>query len=389
MVQSGLDRLVRQNYKSLKGKNIGVLCHQASIASDLRHILDHLLRHHQRDFQITRVFGPQHGLWGHTQDNMIEWEGCIDARTGLNIVSLYGEHREPTPEMLRDIELLVVDLQDVGSRYYTFIWSMALSMKACESLSIPVLVLDRPNPIGGAVEGTVLQPEFSGFVGLYPLPTRHGLTLGEVARHLQASYFPRLRLYVEQVVGHSREQYGDETGLPWPLPSPNMPTVDTAVVYPGGCLLEATNISEGRGTTKPFEMFGASFIDGWAMADRLNKARLKGVHFRAIQFQPTFHKFSGEICEGAFVHVTDRQKFRPVLTYIAVLQDLAANYPQNFSWKSPPYEYEFEKLPIDVLAGNSWVREAIESNAPLTAIEERMKTECDAFEPVRKEALLY
>lgn len=389
MVQTGLDRLLLANCTRLKGKSIGILCHQASIASDLRHILDHLLPRHNREFQITRVFGPQHGLWGHTQDNMIEWEGSVDSRTGLNIISLYGEHREPTAEMLEGLDLLVVDLQDVGARYYTFIWSMALCMKVCEKLSIPILVLDRPNPIGGAIEGTVLNPEYRSFVGLYPLPTRHGLTIAEVATHLRATHFPSLDLWVEPTAGNLRGAYGDETCLPWALPSPNMPSVETAVVYPGGCLLEATNISEGRGTTQPFETFGASFIDGWSMADRLNAAGLPGVHFRPVQFQPTFHKFSGEICEGAFVHVTDRQQFKPVLTYIAVLRDLVHQYPQEFAWKQPPYEYEYEKLPIDILAGNSWLREEIEKGTSLSQIDERMQAECERFEPHRKEALLY
>jgi uncharacterized protein YbbC (DUF1343 family) len=389
--RSGLDVLAASDFEKLKGKSIGLVCNQATISADHRHILELLLdRHRKGDFKIARVFGPQHGLFGHTQDNMIEWEGATDPRTGLMIHSLYGEHREPTDEMLSDVELLVVDLPDIGSRYYTFIWTTALCMKRCEALGIPVLVLDRPNPIGGLqVEGTVLDPEYASFVGLYPLPLRHGMTLGEIACYLQVKFFPKLSIGVEQVIGWSRGDYYDQTGLPWAMPSPNMPLLETAVVYPGGCLLEGTNMSEGRGTTRPFETFGAPYLDGWKFAAALNDVEIPGCRFRPVQFQPTFQKHAGALCEGAFLHVVDRRAFEPVLAFVAVMQEAVKQSGGAFKWNDPPYEYEYEKLPIDILAGNDWLRKDVEELTPLNQIRQRFLEECHEFDPVRNGALLY
>ena len=390
-VQTGLDIIREQEFTPLESRKIGMLCNQATIDSQMQHIIELLLPLHKKNLlDIRAVFGPQHGLWGHTQDNMIEWEGFRDSRTGLTIYSLYGEHRKPTPEMLQGIDLLLVDLPDIGSRYYTFIWTMSLCMEACQEQGIAMLVLDRPNPISGSrVEGTVLDPAFSSFVGLYPLPQRHGMTIGEIARYLQQVYFSALVLDVVQIKDWQREMYFPETGLPWAMPSPNMPLWETALVYPGMCLLEATNLSEGRGTTRPFEIFGASWIDGWQLCNRLNRLPLKGVYFRPIQFLPTFHKFSGEICEGAFIHVTDRDQFEPVLTTIALLQEIVRQYPGKFEWKQPPYEYEYQKLPFDILAGNTWLREAIIGLNPLDKIREQFREEVRQFEPTRREYLLY
>lgn len=390
-VQTGLDKIREQDYAPLKGRNIALLCNQASIDSQMKHIIDLLLPLRQKKLlNIRAVFGPQHGLWGHTQDNMIEWEGFRDSRTGLTVYSLYGEHRKPTPEMLEGIDLLLVDLPDIGSRYYTFIWTMALCMEACQEQGIEVLVLDRPNPISGSrVEGTVLDPAFSSFVGLFPLPQRHGMTIGEIARYLQQVYFPALHFEVVHIKNWQREMYFPETGLPWAMPSPNMPLWETALVYPGMCLLEATNLSEGRGTTRPFEIFGTPWIDGWRLCDRLNRLPLKGVYFRPIQFLPTFHKFSGEVCEGAFLHSTDRDKFQPVLTTIALLQEIVRQYPGKFEWKQPPYEYEYRKLPFDILAGNDWLREAILDLMPLDQIRERFREEVELFKSTRKKFLCY
>jgi uncharacterized protein YbbC (DUF1343 family) len=388
---TGLDVLARDNFSRLRGKSIGLLCNQASIAKDIRHVIELMLEPHRRgDLKIQGVFGPEHGLWGHTQDNMIEWEGLPDARTGLIIHSLYGQHREPTEEMLQGIDQFVVDVFDVGSRYYTFIWSMALCMKACEPCGIPVMVLDRPNPINGVqVEGTLLEQAFDSFVGLYPLPTRHGMTAGEVATYLKQTQFPDVQLEVVRCEGWSREMYFEGTGQPWAMPSPNMPTVDTAVVYPGQCILEATKLSEGRGTTRPFEIFGAPFIDGWKLSSQLNGLNLPGVYFRPLQFEPTFNKHAKEVCEGSYMHVLDRRAFEPVLTTIAILQEIVRLYADKFEWRSGPYEYEYEKTPIDILAGNAWLRPAIDNLTPLSEIRERMRAECRAFDPVGRAALLY
>jgi len=390
-ISSGLDILRNRDFNDLRGKSVGLVCNQAAVGSDYRHLLELLLPHHRSgEIRIASVMGPQHGLFGHTQDNMIEWEGMRDARTGLPIHSLYGENREPTSTMLDSVELVVLDLFDVGSRYYTFIWTMALCLKACAARGIPVLVLDRPNPIGGIqVEGPVLDPEFSSFVGLHPLPTRHGMTLGELAIYFRECFYPGAELDVIKVEHWVRGDYLDEGLGTWVFPSPNMPTIDTAVVYPGACMLEGTNLSEGRGTTHPFEIFGAPWIDGWRLADELNSRRLPGVHFRAIQFEPTFQKHASKMCEGCFVHVTDRRGFQSVLTYVAILQDIRRLHGDLLQWNEPPYEYEAVKLPIDILAGNSWVREAIDQLRPLSEVHHRCLGDCAKFEPTRKAHLLY
>lgn len=353
-MRAGLDALRERGFDRLAGKRFALLCNQATIACDRKHILDLI--------SPSVILGPQHGLWGHTQDNMIEWEGRPDPRFGCPIYSLYGERREPAPEWLHGLDLLVVDLPDIGSRYYTFAWSMALCLKVCQQIGLPVLVLDRPNPVGGdLIEGPGIEPGFESFVGLHSIPIRHGRTLGELALDLQQRFYTGLDLTVEPVVGWQRSHMAHDTGYPWAMPSPNMPTPDTALVYPGGCLLEGTNLSEGRGTTRPFETFGAPWLDGWQLASALNDLKLPGVWFRAIQFQPTFQKHAGQVCEGCFVHVVDRQALRPVLTYSEVLRVAWQQSSGRMQWKEPPYEYEFEKLPIDILWGSPALRGAVES----------------------------
>jgi uncharacterized protein YbbC (DUF1343 family) len=321
---------------------------------------------------------------------MIEWEGYEDPRTGIPFFSLYGEHREPKPEWLNGLDVLLIDLPDIGSRYYTFIWTMALCMKACEAIGLPVMVLDRPNPIDGIhAEGTIGKPEFASFVGLYPLPMRHGMTLGEIARYLRNHFFPDIHLDIKRVVNWSREQVFEQTGLIWAMPSPNMPTPATALVYPGACLLEGTNLSEGRGTTRPFEIVGAPFLDGWKLADALSELNLKGVLFRPIIFQPTFQKHAGELCEGVQVHVTEAKTFRPVLTFLAILQTAWKQSQGKMKWNDPPYEYEETLLPFDILAGNSWLREAIETEKPISHLRDKMGSEYGSFELERICSLHY
>ena len=257
-------------------------------------------------------------------------------------------------------------------------------------MGIPVIVLDRPNPINGVtVDGTVLDPSFASFVGLYPLPMRHGMTMSEIAEYLRGTYFPKADLVNVLMEGWDRTSYQDENKAPWAIPSPNMPTVDTAVVYPGGCLIEGTNLSEGRGTTRPFEIIGASYLDGWKLADRLNARNLPGVYFRALQFEPTFNKHGKRLCEGVFIHVLDRNIFSSVSVTVALLQDVLSLAPSDFSWNSLPYEYEYNLLPIDILNGNEWLREAIEEQLALSEIEARFRSELDAFLPIRAQYLLY
>ncbi|MHB2154770.1 exo-beta-N-acetylmuramidase NamZ family protein [Calditrichota bacterium GD2] len=391
MVQTGLDVLIAENFALLKNKKVGLLCNQASIASDFRHAIERFKEGHQKGrFELKALFGPQHGLFGHTQDNMIEWEGYVDHYSGATVYSLYGEHRKPTPQMLENIDVLVVDLQDVGARYYTFIWTMALCMEACSENDVQMVVLDRPNPIGGwQVEGPWLNMDFKSFVGWHPLPVRHGLTIGEVAVYLKERFYPAVQLKVVQLKNWRRSMYFDETGLPWGMPSPNMPTVDTAVVYPGMCLLEATNISEGRGTTRPFEIFGAPWMDHWQFSARMNELGLPGVHFRPLEFQPTFNKYHGEVCRGCFIHVYDRSQFKPFLTTIALLRETIQLYGSFFQWKNPPYEYEYHKMPFDILVGNDWLRPMLEQGAPLLEMEVKWQNERAPHSSEIEEVRLY
>jgi uncharacterized protein YbbC (DUF1343 family) len=338
--------------QKLRGARIGALLHPASVSATLEHASKILEREHGDLLRLRALFGPQHGYLGQTQDNMVEWQTYEHPRLRIPIYSLYGEHREPTKTMLEDLDVFVIDLQDVGARYYTFIWTMFLCLRACEKNGVQIVVLDRPNPINGiAVEGPRLDPRYRSFVGLHPLPARHGRTIGELAQLFREEAFPKCNLTVLSMKGWDRAMWFDETGLPWVMPSPNMPTLGTATVYPGMCLLEGTNISEGRGTTRPFELFGAPFIDAGALTRELNQLGLPGVHFRENWFQPTFQKFAGEICGGAQLHVIDRNRFMPYRTAIEIIRTIRRMYHDSFMWKQPPYEYEYDRLPVEVLLG--------------------------------------
>jgi uncharacterized protein YbbC (DUF1343 family) len=321
---------------------------------------------------------------------MIEWEGFCDPGTGLPVYSLYGRVRKPTPEMLGGIDVLAVDLQDVGSRYYTFVWTLDLCMQACRESGKPIVVLDRPNPItGNLTEGPVLQSGYHSFVGLKPLPVRHGMTIGEIGHYLEDTFYPGIHYRVVPLQGWRRKRWFDETGLPWVLPSPNMPSLDTATVYPGMCLLEGTELSEGRGTTRPFEIFGAPFIHPETLVRRLKEFRLPGVVFRPLHFQPVFQKHAGRLCGGAQIHVTDRGRFKPFRTAVSILKAVHNTWPRDFAWRQPPYEYEEIKMPIDILAGSDRLRKAIESWSDVPVMESWWKQEQAAFERTRKHYLLY
>jgi uncharacterized protein YbbC (DUF1343 family) len=366
-VQSGLDVLVHHRLALLRGRRFGLLAHQASVDSRLDHAVD-LLRH-VRGARLAALFAPEHGLWGAAQD-LVPIAAERDPLTGLRAVSLYGERREPAAAMLRGLDLLVIDLQDVGSRYYTFQWTMALAMRACTRAGVRVLVLDRPNPLGGAiVEGNVPDPAFASFVGLYPLAARPGLTIGELARYLQREHGLGGDVDVVGMRGWRRAMQWEDTGLPWVAPSPNMPTPDTARVYPGGCLIEGTNMSEGRGTTRPFEWVGAPWLDAHDYAEALMAERLPGVVFRPARFRPTFQKWAGRVCGGVHVHVTDQARFKPFLTGLAIIAVARRLAPRAFRWRRPPYEFEHRRLPIDILLGTDRIRRAIERGQPLRAIE--------------------
>ena len=386
--RSGLDLVDKLWPRDLQGARVGIVVHPASVNSRLEHAAAVCRR--SRKFKLTTLFGPQHGILGQTQDNMIEWEGFRDIATGLPVYSLYGKTRKPRSEMLSDVDALVIDLQDVGSRYYTFIWTLELCMQACREAGKSIVVLDRPNPLAGqATEGPLLKAEFASFVGLRPLPVRHGMTIGEIGAYLRDAFHPDLDYHVIPMHGWKRTMWFDQTRLPWAMPSPNMPTLDTALVYPGMCLFEATNISEGRGTTRPFEIFGAPFIHAETIVGVLKEFKLPGVVFRPLSFQPTFQKYEGLLCGGAQIHVTDREKFKPFKTGVAILKAIHNTYPREFRWNQPPYEYEEVNLPIDILAGSSRLRKDIEAWKDLDEMEKWWKKEAKAFDKVRRKFLIY
>jgi uncharacterized protein YbbC (DUF1343 family) len=384
----GLEVLLESRLDLLDGQRVGVILNPASVNSRLEHAAD--LFHLHRDINLTAFFGPQHGIRGETQDNMIEWRSFVDSRTGLPAYSLYGETRKPTPEMLANIDVLVFDVQDVGTRVYTFIYTMALAMEAAREAGKRFIVLDRPNPIGGVqVEGNVLDPNFSSFVGMFPIPMRHGMTAGELAQLFNTDFGIACDLEVVKMDGWMREWYYDSTGLPWIMPSPNMPTLDTAIVYPGSVMFEGTEVSEGRGTTRPFEIIGAPYIEPHAVVERLMLEGLNGVVFRPLWFEPTFHKFKGERCGGIQIHVTDRAFFKPVITGVAIVKAIRDLWPDQFAWKQPPYEYVYYRLPFDVINGGSRLREQLDSGLPVSEVEANWRPELDRFMALRDQCLLY
>lgn len=367
MVRTGLDQIFSKK-AVFKGKKVALLAHPASVDSKLHHALDLFLKNKIR---LTQLFGPEHGITGTAQD-MDSVESSVDAQTGLPIKSLYGlnlESLKPSPTDLKDVDILVCDLQDIGSRYYTFITTMVFCMQACATAGKKMIVLDRPNPINGVdMEGPLLEKGFESFIGLYPIPVRHGMTIGELALYFNEEEKIGCDLEVIPMKGWKRKMFFDETGLPWVPPSPNMPTLDTALVYPGMCLLEATNISEGRGTTKPFEFFGAPYIQAENLIAALNKLKLPGVFFRPLSFKPNFQKWAGENCQGAQIHITDRKKFRPYQTGRAVLKTILEMYPVYFKWRGKPYEFVTDIPAIDLLSGSSALRKNLETKSPLKNI---------------------
>jgi uncharacterized protein YbbC (DUF1343 family) len=382
----GSERLLASS--RLKGLRVGVLANPASIDGRFRHIVDRLAA--SRDWKLAAIFGPQHGFRSDLQDNMIETPHAKDAKRGVPIFSLYSETREPTPEMLDLIDVLVIDIQDVGARIYTFIYTVANCLRAAARKGLPVIVCDRPNPIGGmAIEGPMLEPDYVSFVGQFPMPMRHGMTVAELARFFNEHHRIGAKLEVVPMEGWSRGMYWDETGLPWVMPSPNMPTLDTAIVYPGTVLFEGTMLSEGRGTTRPFEVIGAPWLDGDALAARMNALCLNGVHFRPAIFEPTFQKHARSTCGGCQIHVTSRQEFESVKVGVALLRECYGLAPDQFKWRQPPYEYEHDKMPIDILAGSPALREQVESQTPLEEIAASWRSGETAFEAARKPYLLY
>ena len=379
MTQTGLEQIAVHFPEGLKRAKVGVLCHAPSINTDFKHIIDIL--NDRKECTLGAVFGPQHGLYGQTQDNMITWNGGIHPKFGIPVYSLYGDHRKPTSEMLAGLEALIVDLQDVGARLYTYIWTVKLCMEACAEAGIPVWILDRPNPIAAVpLDGPVLKEDYFTFVGGASIPMCHRMTIGEMATWIREKYVSRCNLRVVWMKGWSRNMLYSETGLPWVLPSPNMPTLRTAIVYPGAVLAEALNLSEGRGTTIPFELLGAPFIDPDKLLRNLEARKPGGCRFRIQGFIPTFNKFAGRYCEGVQIHVINPADFHPVAVAYDIFQAIMETSPAgSFKFNDPPYEYEYNLKPFDILSGDSQMREALINGKSLKAERQRWDTEIDEF----------
>jgi uncharacterized protein YbbC (DUF1343 family) len=382
----GSERLLESGM--LAGRRVGIVCNPASIDGHFRHVADRLAA--DARLRLLALFGPQHGFRSDVQENMIESGHGQDQIRRVPVYSLYSETREPTAEMLRDLDVLAIDLQDVGTRIYTYIYTMANCLRAARRHGVKVVVCDRPNPIGGiAVEGPMLERGFESFVGLYPIPMRHGMTIGELARLFNEHFGIGADLEVVAMEGWRREMYWDQTDVPWVLPSPNIPTVDSAVVYPGTVLFEGTNVSEGRGTTRPFELVGAPWVIAEPFADAMNGLELPGVRFRPAVFEPTFHKHAKTACGGCQIHVLDRETFRAVEAGVALLGAFRGADPRRFQWREPPYEYEHTKLPIDILAGSSELRKQLDAEMPAREIARSWEPGVAEFEKVRRRFLLY
>ncbi len=390
IVRTGLDVLRAQSFGRLRGLRVGLVTHPAAVAADLKHAQELLAQ--APGVRLTALFGPEHGFLGEAQD-LIGVADASELTSGLRVHSLYGDSYEslkPSADQLRDLDALVIDLQDAGSRYYTFVSTMYFCLEAAAEQNLKVFVLDRPNPIGGvAVEGPILQRRFASYVGLEPICTRHGMTMGELALRYRKLHSLDVDLHIVACEGWRRAMYFEETGLPWVLPSPNMPTVETAVVYPGQCLIEGTNLSEGRGTTRPFELSGAPWIDPQRLTSRLQAEGSPGVNFRPTWFRPTFQKCAGKNCGGVQIHVTDRESFQSVrasLSLLAALRDLSG---PHFDWRRETYEFVSDRLAIDLLFGSDRERLALEAGRGPREIASAWESEEAAFREQRAEFLLY
>lgn len=385
-VQLGSERLLESS--RLSGQRVGVVSNPASIDNAFGHIVDRVGA--LPGVRLAALFGPQHGFRSDVQENMIETGHARDERRQVPVYSLYSETRQPTAEMLADIDVLVIDLQDVGTRIYTYIYTMANCMIAAKQHGVRVIVCDRPNPIGGlAVEGPMLLPGYESFVGLYPIPMRHGMTIGELARLFNDRFGIGADLEVVAMRGWARGMYFDDTQVPWVMPSPNLPTLEGATAYPGTVLFEGTSVSEGRGTTRPFELVGSPGIVAERFAEAMNRLRLPGVHFRPAVFEPTFHKHARQTCGGCQIHILDRAAFEPVLVGAALVALFRSEDPAGFRWREPPYEYEHVKRPFDILAGSTELREQIEAGATIETIRESWQAPAAAFTALREPYLLY
>ncbi|WP_375566775.1 exo-beta-N-acetylmuramidase NamZ domain-containing protein [Bacillus pumilus] len=378
-VKTGIETLLSGNLSWLKGKRVGLITNPTGIDANMKSSVDLLFEH--PSIKLTALYGPEHGVRGDAQAGE-GVESYTDEKTGLPVYSLYGKTRKPTPDMLKNVDVLLFDIQDVGARYYTYIYTMAYAMEAAKENNIPFVVLDRPNPIGGLkVEGPVLEPEHASFVGLYPIPLRHGMTTGELAKFFNKEFHINADVTVIKMKNWKRSMTFDDTKLPFVLPSPNMPTVDSTFVYPATGLIEGTNVSEGRGTTKPFELIGAPYINSSELADHLNQLKLKGVQFRPVSFTPTFSKHAGKLSHGVQLYVTDRSSFEAVKTGLSIIKAIHDLYPKDFQF--------LQTGSFDKLIGNGWMKEEINQGTSVKHIMKRYHHDLKSFEKKRKKYLIY
>ena len=388
MVVTGLDRILSEPELLQSTGRLGLLYNQASVDSSLRPAPQ--IISNRFPGRLTTLFGPQHGAMGTEQDNMIETDHTIHPSLQLPVYSLYSSDRKPSAEMLKDVDTVLVDVQDVGTRVYTFATTVLYLMEACAGQGKKVVILDRPNPINGVdVEGNLLRPQYASFVGPHPIPMRHGLTLGELMSLYNEVHGVQCDLEVIVAAGWDRRSYFEDTGLPWVMPSPNMPLVETAVVYPGQVILEGTNLSEGRGTTRPFELFGAPYLDPDAVRQGIDPAALEGAVLRQVHFKPTFNKWSGSMCRGFQIHIVDRSAFRPYRATLAIISSIVNLYPEKFRWSEPPYEYVHDRMPVDVILGDAAVRTALEQGRSVLEMERQWTPSLERFREVRSRFLLY
>jgi uncharacterized protein YbbC (DUF1343 family) len=387
-VQTGLENLLLSPPKWFFGNRIGLLCNPASVDGNFRHAGE--LINNRFPGQLKALYSPQHGFFSEKQDNMIESDHMIHPTLDVPVFSLYGKTRIPDKSMLDPIDILIIDLQDVGTRVYTFIYTMSFCLEAAKRFGKKVMILDRPNPINGSmIEGNILAADCGSFVGRYPIPMRHGLTIGELSLLFNNDFGIGCDLVVVPMKGWKRDMFFMDTGLPWIPPSPNMPSPQSAMVYPGQVLWEGTNVSEGRGTTLPFEMFGAPFLDTKRIFAVLDRYNLPGITLRSIVFEPTFGKWSGSSCNGFQIHITDPYEFKPYITTLLLLHAVLFHHKDTFQWKSPPYEYEFERLPIDLIIGDKKIRQRIERLDEIFTIEESWRKALEAFSETSRSVHLY
>jgi uncharacterized protein YbbC (DUF1343 family) len=386
IVLLGIDRLLKDDFRPVQKLQIGLLSNISCCDSTLEPTVS--LFEKSKRIRLKALFAPEHGFYTALQDQVKSPD--LRYHEKFPIFSLYGRKRKPALRTLKELDAIVIDLPDIGTRYYTFLWSAIIMIGEAAKIHKRILVLDRPNPLNGVtVEGPSIDPGYESFVGLYSLPVRHGMTIGEMCTMLNQEYDLGADITVIKLQDWSRAEYADGVGGIWTMPSPNMPNFSTALVYPGMCLLEGTNISEGRGTTRPFEILGAPWVQPYQLVRVLEKCSIRGAVFRPTFFIPTFHKYCDQLCGGIAVHITNRRQFAPVRTGIQIIEKIHELYPDKFRWRQPPYEFEKEKMPFDILIGNSWVRKAIEKHASITSIEKRWQNELLRFKRLRRKYLLY